>query len=195
MYNIVIFASGGGTNAENLMTHYAKSDICNVRAIFCNKPDAFVLKRAENHGIPSFVFSKEELKAPENGNKVLKELDRYSADVILLAGFLPKVPDFLVDRFEGKIINIHPSLIPKYCGKGMYGEHVHEAVVANHETESGITIHLVDKRYDHGRILFQARCSVKPEDTAAEVAGKIHVLEQTYFPDVVINYLKSLSGD
>lgn len=192
MYEIVIFASGGGTNAENLINCFAESTIGRIRAVFCNKPDAYVLKRAESHGIPSFIFTREDLNAPEEGNVVAAGLDKYSADVILLAGFLPKVPDFLVERFRDRIINIHPALIPKYCGKGMYGHHVHEAVVANREKESGITVHLVDNRYDHGRILFQARCTVAPEDTAGDVAAKIHVLEQAYFPRVVADYLKSL---
>jgi len=188
----VIFASGGGTNAENLMNHFCGSDHCPVRAVFCNHPDAFVLQRAKSHGVPTFIFTKEELNAPEAENKIAKELDKYDADVVLLAGFLPKVPDFLVNRFKDRMINIHPSLIPKYCGKGMHGDHVHEAVVANHETETGITIHLVDSQYDHGRILFQAKCPVAPTDTAEDVAAKIHDLEQRHFPDVVLNYLNTL---
>jgi phosphoribosylglycinamide formyltransferase-1 len=192
MFNIVIFASGGGTNAENLMTSFEGNDLCNVKAVFCNHPDAFVVQRAKNHGIPAFVFTKDELNSPAADNVVAKELDKYGADVVLLAGFLPKVPDFLVERFKDRMINIHPSLIPKYCGKGMHGDHVHEAVVANHETETGITIHLVDTQYDHGRILFQAKCPVSPTDTAEDVAAKIHTLEQAHFPHVVLEYLRTL---
>ena len=192
MFNLVIFASGGGTNAENLMNHFCGSDYCPVRAVFCNHPDAFVLQRAKSHGVPTFIFTKEELNSPEAENIVAKELDKYDADVVLLAGFLPKVPDFLVNRFKDRMINIHPSLIPKYCGKGMHGDRVHEAVVATHETETGITIHLVDSQYDHGRILFQAKCPVAPTDTAEDVAAKIHVREQRHFPDVILNYLNTL---
>ena len=188
MKNLVIFASGSGTNAENIIKYFADSSQLRVAAVFCNRPDAFVLQRAARLGVPCEVFNKDDLW----GGKVAQLLDRYDAWALILAGFLMMVPPAIVQAYSGRIINIHPALLPKYGGKGMHGMHVHEAVVAAGEAESGITIHLVDEQYDHGRILFQAHCDVLPCDTAMDVAAKIHLLEQEHFPEVIDDYLTTL---
>lgn len=183
--NIVIFASGSGTNAEALVSHFSQLDQFHVRAIFSNRKDAFVLQRAEKLGVPAEVFSKAELTQPN----FLRRLSAYDADYILLAGFLLKVPDYLIEAFPDRIINIHPALLPAYGGKGMYGDRVHAAVIANGEAHSGITIHLVNENYDEGRILFQASCKVLADDTPESLAQKIHTLEHQYFPKIVVDYI------
>lgn len=188
MKNLVIFASGSGTNAENLINYFAKSEDFRVAAVFCNRADAFVLQRAERLGVSTVVFGKEDLW----GGHVAELLGRYDAWALILAGFLMMVPPAIVLAYPGRIINIHPALLPKYGGKGMHGMHVHEAVVAAGEPETGITIHLVDEQYDHGKTLFQAKCEVLPCDTALDVAAKIHLLEQEHFPEVVDGYLSNL---
>lgn len=186
MVNIAIFASGSGTNAENLMKCFQNSQI-NVKRIFCNKPDAGVIQRAEKFHVPVTVFTKSDFT---NTNLVIDQLRSESIDYIVLAGFLLLVPKNLIEAYTHKIINIHPALLPKYGGKGMYGHFVHEAVVANKETETGITIHLVDEVYDNGEILFQARCEVLPSDTPDAVASKIHDLEYAHFPNAVKAYIE-----
>lgn len=190
MKNIVIFASGSGTNAENLIKYFAGSQDFKIAAVFCNKPDAMVLQRAERLGVPAEVFCKADLE----GGRVASLLQQYDAWALILAGFLMMVPSDIVNAYPGRIINIHPALLPAYGGKGMHGMHVHEAVVAAKERETGITIHLVDEQYDHGKTLFQARCEVLPCDTAKDVAAKIHLLEQAHFPEVVDDYLSNLIG-
>lgn len=188
MKNLVIFASGSGTNAENLIKYFAESEQFRVAAVFCNKPEAFVLQRAARLGVPTEVFNKADLWE----GRVQALLAQYDAWALILAGFLMMVPPAIVHSYPGRIINIHPALLPKYGGRGMHGMHVHESVVAAGEVESGITIHLVDEQYDHGRTLFQARCEVLPCDTAMDVAAKIHLLEQEHFPEVVDGYLGNL---
>ncbi len=188
MKNIIIFASGSGTNAENLIDYFKDSPQLRIAAVFCNRPDAFVLQRAARLGVPAEVFTKDDLW----GGRVTSLLEKYDAWALILAGFLMMVPPAIVQAYPGRIINIHPALLPKYGGKGMHGMHVHEAVVAAGEAETGITIHLVDEQYDHGRTLFQARCEVLPCDTALDVAAKIHLLEQEHFPEVVDGYLSTL---
>jgi len=188
MKNLVIFASGSGTNAENLIKYFANSADFKIAAVFCNKADAFVLQRAKRLDVPTEVFNKEDLR----GGRVARMLRDYDAWALILAGFLMMVPEDIVKAYPGRIINIHPALLPKYGGKGMHGMHVHEAVVAAKEPETGITIHLVDEQYDHGKTLFQAKCEVLPCDTALDVAAKIHLLEQEHFPDVVDGYLSHL---
>ena len=190
MINLVVFASGSGSNAENLINYFKESPYMRVVAVFCNRPDALVLQRAARLGVPAEVFNREDLW----GGRVAQLLERYNAYAIILAGFLMMVPPDIVKAYQGRIINIHPALMPKFCGKGMHGMHVHEAVVAAGEPETGITIHLVDEEYDHGKILFQARCEVMPCDTALDVAAKIHLLEQEHFPEVVEGYLLHISG-
>lgn len=188
MKNLVIFASGSGTNAENLIKYFANSSDFHVAAVFCNRSDAFVLERAARLGVPTVVFKKADLVE----GRVAQMLRDYDAWALILAGFLMMVPSHIVREWQGRIINIHPALLPKYGGKGMHGMHVHEAVVAAGEVETGITIHLVDEQYDHGKTLFQAKCEVLPCDTAMDVAAKIHLLEQEHFPEVVDGYLSNL---
>ena len=190
MKNLIVFASGSGTNAENLINYFKGSSEFCVAAVFCNQPDAFVLQRAARLGVPAEVFNKADL----TGGRVAGLLEKYDAWAIILAGFLMMVPADIIKAYPGRIINIHPALLPKYGGKGMHGMHVHEAVVAAGEPETGITIHLVDEQYDHGKTLFQARCEVLPCDTALDVAAKIHLLEQEHFPEVVDGYLGNLLG-
>ncbi len=190
MKNIVIFASGSGTNAENLIKYFADSQDFKIAAVFCNRPDAMVLQRAARLGVAAEVFCKADLE----GGRVASLLRQYDAWALILAGFLMMVPSDIVHAYPGRIINIHPALLPAYGGKGMHGMHVHEAVVAAGERETGITIHLVDEQYDHGKTLFQARCEVLPCDTAKDVAAKIHLLEQAHFPEVVDDYLSNLIG-
>ncbi|MBR3527445.1 MAG: phosphoribosylglycinamide formyltransferase [Bacteroidales bacterium] len=196
MRNLAIFASGSGTNAENLIQYFSGREDYRVAVVLCNKPDAFVLQRAQRLGVPSVVFDKSQLlcsedTTPEGKPSVVSILKEYDAFALILAGFLMKIPSHLIDAWPRRIINIHPALLPKYGGKGMHGMHVHEAVVAAKEVESGITIHLVDEQYDHGKTLFQAKCEVLPCDTAHDVAAKIHLLEQAHFPEVVDDYLSA----
>ena len=178
---IVIFASGSGSNAENIVKYFSQSPNICFPLILCNKKEAFVHERAARLHIPSITFDKNQL---ENGY-VLSLLQREKIDFIVLAGFLLKVPEDILAAYPNKIINIHPSLLPKYGGKGMYGMRVHEAVVANGEKESGITIHYVNERYDEGAVIFQQRCEVLSDDTPEEVARKVHELEYLYFPKVI----------
>ena len=180
--NIAIFASGSGTNAENIARYFQKNENISVSFVLSNKADAFVLERAKNLNIPTVVFTKKEM---EETDEILQILKEYEVDFIVLAGFLLKIPPYLVEIFPNRIINIHPALLPKYGGKGMYGRFVHEAVVANKEKESGISIHFVNEHYDEGAIIFQAKCAVSPIETPDDVAQKIHELEYEYFPKII----------
>lgn len=196
MKKLALFASGSGTNAENLIRYFSNSKQFEVSLVLCNKSDAFVLERAKKLSVPSIVFDKSQLHCQadwtnEGKPSILSILRQNDIFSIILAGFLMMVPKHLIEAYPGKIINIHPALLPKYGGKGMHGMHVHEAVVSAKEEETGITIHLVDELYDHGKCLFQAKCEVLPCDTAKDVAVKIHLLEQEYFPQVVDDYLSA----
>lgn len=188
MYNIAVFASGSGSNAENLVSHFANSDAAKVRLILSNKKDAYVLERAKRLGIPAVTFSYADF---QQSDKILPILAEYKTDFIALAGFLLKAPEYLLAQYPNKILNIHPALLPKYGGKGMHGEHVHQAVIAAHEKESGITIHVIDQNYDQGRTIYQAKCQITPEDTPETLAAKIHELERAY-PQVMEDYIKNL---
>jgi phosphoribosylglycinamide formyltransferase-1 len=179
---IAIFASGSGTNAENIVNKLGRTSFFSFPIIISNKNDAFIHKRAKKLNIPSTTFSNEEFKS---GEKVLELLKQHKIDYIVLAGFLLKIPAILIENFPNRIINIHPALLPKYGGKGMYGENVHKAVCEAKETESGITIHYVNSNYDEGEIIFQAKCSISPSDTYKDVAEKIHLLEYEHFPKVI----------
>ena len=181
--NIAIFASGSGSNAENIIRYFKSKETICVCLVVSNKSDAFVLERARALGVPSEVFLRDEWKG--DGANVLAALHRYEIDFIVLAGFLAHVPDAILHTYPNKIINIHPSLLPKYGGKGMYGDRVHEAVVAAGETETGITIHYLNEQYDEGEVILQAACPVLPEDTPANVAAKVHALEYEYYPRVI----------
>ncbi len=180
--NIAVFASGSGSNAENIIRYFRENSLAHVSLVVSNRSDAYVLERAAGLGVPSRVFLKADW---ETGDGVLALMQEYAIDFIVLAGFLVKVPDAILHAYPEKIINIHPALLPKYGGKGMYGDRVHESVVAAGETESGITIHYIDAHYDEGSIIFQATCPVAPGDTAADVAQKVHALEYEYFPKII----------
>ena len=188
MDRIAIFASGSGTNAENLIAYFRNRPSAMVGMILSNKPDAYVLERAQNHHISSFVFNRTQLA--ETG-EVLSLLKDNGLTFIVLAGFLWLVPKNILEAFPGRIVNIHPALLPKYGGKGMYGLRVHEAVIRSGDKESGITIHYVNEKYDAGDIIFQARCPVLPGDTPETLASRIHELEYRYYPGIIEKVLGS----
>ena len=187
--NIAIFVSGSGTNCENLIKYFAGSERVNCALVVSNKFDAYALVRAERLGVPTAVTPKAELNDP---NVMLPLLKKYSIDFIVLAGFLPLVPNFLIDAYPHRIINIHPALLPKYGGKGMWGHHVHEAVKEAGETETGMTVHWVTPVCDSGEIIAQYKVALSPEDTVEDIAEKEHLLEMKYFPKVVEEILKTL---
>jgi len=187
MKKIVIFASGSGSNAQRIAEEFAQIPDIQIDRIYCNKSDAFVLERAKKLSIPAFVFNRDDFYT--NG-KVLEQLLSDTPDLIVLAGFLWLIPENIIKKYEGHIINIHPALLPKYGGKGMYGINVHNAVIANKEKESGITIHLVNEKFDDGDILFQASCSLTPDDTPDTLARKIHELEYEHFPRIIEKHLR-----
>jgi formyltetrahydrofolate-dependent phosphoribosylglycinamide formyltransferase len=186
--NIAIFASGAGSNAAQIIQHFSSSAKIKIGLIVCNKPSAGVLNIAANAGIPSLLIEKEQFF---KGDSYLPELQKHTIDFIVLAGFLWKIPEPLIKAYPKKIINIHPALLPKYGGKGMFGHYVHEAVINNKETESGITIHYVDELYDHGAVIFQATCTVDENDNADSLAKKIHLLEHTHYPKVIAETLQT----
>jgi len=182
MKRIAIFASGNGSNAENIINYFSAKNSVEVALILTNNKNAFVIERAKNHGIPSFVFTSGELKET---TIVLDKLKEYYTDFIVLAGFLLMIPQKIIQAYPGKIINIHPALLPKYGGKGMYGGIVHEAVHKSGDTETGISIHYVNEKYDEGAIIFQARCPLTKDDTPETIAQKVHTLEYRYFPEII----------
>ena len=179
---IALFASGSGSNAENIANYYSKSTVFEFPLIISNKADAYVHERAKKLQIPSFTFSREDFLA---GDKIITFLKEHNIEYIVLAGFLLKIPDSLVEAYPNKIINVHPALLPKFGGKGMYGQHVHRAVADAGETESGITIHYVNGNYDEGNVIFQAKCPVLPTDTPDMIAEKVHALEYEHFPRII----------
>lgn len=185
MKNLVLFASGSGTNAENIVLYFQNHPSIKVIHLFCNKQDAKALEKMHRLQIPATVFGKTAL---EDGS-LLQQIKEMQPAAIVLAGFLWKIPEAFVKTFPNQIINIHPALLPKYGGKGMYGHHVHEAVLQNHEKETGITIHLVNEQYDEGAILFQASCSIDELSSAEAIAKKVHELEYAHFPVVIEKYL------
>ena len=206
MKKLAIFVSGSGTNLQQITEYFAPNPEVKIVCVVSNNKDAFANVRAKNLGIPLVMLNSKakihdfELQSQYEVSQTfdfqdkafseyLKSLD---VDLIVLAGFLWLIPQHLLDAFPGKIINIHPALLPKYGGKGFYGHHVHEAVVAHHEKESGITIHYVNERYDSGDIIFQKSVELSETDTAEDVAAKIHILEKDYFPVVIEELLKSL---
>lgn len=179
---IAIFASGSGTNAEEIIKHFQNHESISVTLILSNNPKAYVLKRALHHKIPQFVFSRDTFYKEKTVDEVLR---LNGIDFIVLAGFMWLIPERFVKNYPNKIVNIHPALLPKYGGKGMYGSYVHEAVVKNREKESGITIHWVNEAYDEGNIIFQTKCKVDPKDTADDVANKVHKLEYEFYPKII----------
>ncbi len=188
--NISIFASGAGSNAQKIIDHFRNSDLIKVGLIVCNKKKAGVLQIAERENIPSLIIEKQKFFS---ANSYLNELKEKEIDFIVLAGFLWKIPEALIRDYPRRIINIHPALLPKYGGKGMYGNYVHEAVIGSEENESGITIHYVDEHYDNGDIILQVKCPVLKNDTAESLAQRIHALEHANYPIVIEQVIKSLS--
>lgn len=182
MKNLVIFASGSGSNAENIIRYFAEKPGFRVKKIYCNVPDAYVLERAKKYNVPTQVFNRAEFRNPDI---ILRQLQEEGTDFIILAGFLWLVPPCITNAYPNRIVNIHPALLPAYGGKGMYGHHVHEAVLAAGEKESGITIHYVNEHYDSGDIIFQATCPVLPDDTPDTLAARVHELEYAHFPRVI----------
>jgi phosphoribosylglycinamide formyltransferase 1 len=187
MKNIAVFASGTGTNAKKIIEHFQSSQIAKVILVVCNKPGAGVLTVARNAGVETLMIDKDRFF---HGDAYLPDFSAKRVDFIVLAGFLWKIPITLINAFPEKIINIHPALLPGYGGKGMYGNKVHEAVIADAREESGITIHFVNEVYDEGRIIFQKSCPVTSEDTPDTLAAKIHALEHRYYPEVIESLLR-----
>lgn len=185
--NIAIFASGTGSNAQQIISHFSGSSTAQVALIVCNNPGAGVLNIAERSNIPTLLIEKERFFT---GDNYLPELLKNKVDFIVLAGFLWRIPAALINAYPEKIINIHPALLPKYGGKGMYGSKVHEAVIAAGDKESGISIHYVDELYDHGKIIFQATCPVNENDSPETLARKIHELEHSKYPRVIDELLQ-----
>ncbi len=185
---IILFASGNGTNAEHIIRYFQKDKPARVTAVFTNNPQAGVIRRAEKLNVPVYLLSKEDFRKPA---PFVRRLTALEPDLIVLAGFLWKIPSELLQKFPEKIINIHPALLPAYGGKGMYGKHVHEAVLAAGEKKSGITIHYVNARYDEGEIIFQAEVAVLPGERPETLAEKIHRLEHLHFPRVIERLLET----
>lgn len=181
MKRIAVLASGSGTNAQKLVEHFRSSHLARVVLVASDRADAGVLARAWELGVPSLRFSPAQLR----DGTLLAELRGAGVDVVVLAGFLRLVPAEIVRAFPGRIVNLHPALLPRHGGRGMWGHHVHAAVIAGGDTESGITVHLVNEAYDEGAVLFQARCPVRADDTPDSLAGRIHALEHAHFPQVV----------
>lgn len=192
MIRIAIFASGSGTNAQRITEYFREqSSSITTELILTNNPSAGVLERARKLGVPTVTFSRDEFCRTGRIGGILKE---HKIGYVILAGFLWLVPGGILQAYPDKIINIHPALLPRYGGKGMYGMKVHEAVIANRDKESGITIHLVNEHYDEGKILFQERCIIEESDTPESLAAKIHQLEYRYFPEVIENYIQNSSA-
>ena len=189
MRNIAVFVSGGGTNMENIIRYFSKSQKARVSLVISNKPDAFALTRAKRLGVPTKVVGKTGMADQE---AFMALLNHYSVDFIALAGFLLMMPKYLSDSYKGRMVNIHPALLPKYGGKGMYGHHVHEAVKANGERETGITIHYVSEICDGGTIIFQASVPISQDDSPDQIAQKVHDLEMEHYPKVIDKVLDSL---
>ena len=184
MKKIVVFASGGGSSVENLYLYFRKNPNFEVLKLYCNNPEAGVLKRNRINSLEKLIFNNDEL----NSDKILNDLQNLSPDLIVLAGFLKKIPEKIVDLFRNKIVNIHPSLLPKYGGKGMFGINVHKSVIENNEEYSGFTIHYVNKNYDEGDIIFQKKIIINTENPL-DLAKKILVEEHKYYPQIIENIL------
>jgi len=190
MKRIAIFASGSGTNAENIIKHFKANGKAIAEVVLCNNPKALVIERAKALHTPSMVFTKQDLY---DSQKIENLLVRLKIDLIVLAGFLWLLPASLIKKFPGRIINIHPALLPKHGGKGFYGSKVHEAVMQSGEKKSGITIHFVNDKFDDGEIIFQASCDIEPGDTPSTLAEKIHKLEHEHYPIIIDNLLEKMN--
>lgn len=188
MTHIAIFVSGNGTNCENIIHYFARSSEAEISLVLSNKANAYALIRAEKAGIPTEVLPKAEFMQED---LLLNLMKKYHIDFIVLAGFLLLIPEFLIKAYPQKIINIHPALLPKFGGKGMWGYHVHEAIKAAGEKETGMTVHWVNGQYDKGQVIAQYKTSLSPEDTPDDIAAKEHVLEMKYFPKVIEKIIKA----
>ena len=186
MIRLAVMASGSGSNAENIVKYFSHSTEIEVAAIITNKADAYVLERAQYLHVPSYVMSRADMVGTD---KLLNLLIELKTDWVILAGFLVLLPESIVNKYDGKILNIHPSLLPKFGGKGMFGDKVHKAVVEAREKETGITIHKIDANYDEGTTVFQAKIKVEPLDNAEKVAQKVHALEYKFYPKIIENLI------
>jgi len=186
---IAIFASGSGSNAQRIAEYFAGTGLPEITAIYCNNPNAYVLERAKQSGIPPVLFNRDSFY---NRTSVLDDLRARETDWIVLAGFLWLIPDYILQAFPQRIINIHPALLPAYGGKGMYGMKVHQAVIESGDRQSGITIHYVNEKYDEGTIIFQAKCAVESDDTPETLAARIHLLEYQYYPAIIEQVINTL---
>lgn len=184
--NIAIFVSGSGSNCENIIQYFTGNDLVNIALVLSNRADAYALTRAEKYHIPTTVMGKKDFNDEQ---KIMPLLEEYQIDFIVLAGFLLMIPDFLVRAYQRRMINLHPALLPKFGGKGMYGHHVHEAVKAAGETETGMTVHWVSDVCDGGEIIAQFKTTISPDDTPEDIADKEHILEMEHFPQVIENIL------
>lgn len=189
-FRIAIFASGNGTNAEEIFKHFKSHSRIEVALLLSNRPDAYALQRAANHQIDTIVFNRQQFT---EGTRITEALNNAGITHIVLAGFLWLIPEYLIAAFPDRIVNIHPALLPKYGGKGMYGSKVHEAVKAAGDLVSGITIHVVNSKYDEGRILFQGKCDLSKDDSPEEIAACVHKLEYEHYPRVIEEWI--LQGD
>ncbi|MDR0972094.1 MAG: phosphoribosylglycinamide formyltransferase [Bacteroidales bacterium] len=189
MKKIALFASGNGTNVQQIAEYFKNNDNVKIDILIVNRKDAFVIERAKKLKIDYTYYNRENFY---NSTKLLNQLKERKIDLIVLAGFLWIIPQNIIENYNNRIINIHPALLPKYGGKGMYGENVHKAVIENKEKESGITIHYVNDKYDEGEIIFQARCIVDEKDTPQMLAEKIHKLEKQYYPKVIEDIIKTI---
>lgn len=192
MIKLAIFASGTGTNAENIIQYFEEHEHIKVVVIITNRAQAGVIDIGPKHDIPVYIVDKESLETTDKAKKILEGME---VDFIILAGFLIKIPDYLLTDFPDKIINIHPALLPEFGGKGMYGKYVHEAVIAKAKKESGITIHLINENYDEGRILYQAKVALDEGETTETLAQKVQALEHEHFPRVIEEYCLSLKSE
>lgn len=186
---LIIFASGSGSNAVNVCNQFRNHPQAEVVALFCNNPAAGVIEKMKPFGVPVELFNRTQFA---DAGMFLGMINKYRPDAIALLGFLWLMPTYLVKAYEGRILNLHPALLPSYGGKGMYGHHVHEAVIANREQKSGITLHQVNEHYDEGKVLAQFTCAIDPDDTAEMLASKIHALEQEHVPQVISEFLSNL---
>ncbi len=187
-HRIAIFASGAGSNAKQIITHFAANNTTFIEAVVCNKTGSGVIDIAHQFNIPVIMIEKNRFEV----DGYVAELTAYRINFIVLAGFLWKIPEVLIKNYSEKIVNIHPALLPKYGGKGMYGKNVHQAVLQAHEQESGITIHWVDEQYDHGKVIFQATCPVLEGDTAETLGNRVHLLEHAHYPVMVEKVLQGM---
>jgi phosphoribosylglycinamide formyltransferase-1 len=189
-YRIAIFASGNGSNADEIMKYFRQHPSIKVDVIVSNNPKAFVLERAKRYGVPAIVFAKKEFEETVASRLLALEITH-----IVLAGFLWLVPSNVLNKFPNRIINIHPALLPKFGGKGMYGMKIHESVRSSNEKESGITIHIVDEKYDEGTILYQHKCEIASADSPQQIAEKVHHLEYTWYPKIIEKWILGSSND